>query len=349
MKKATILISILLIMLKPLFLGAQLEMMNNSNYWYSIIYYENLERENNKKHGVKKREIISTSNIINGRKYQYDTAGRLINHTYGRKKEIRTDYINNEQKKYISFHKKGKLIELDSFIWNGKTLSACYILDKNKKVFKRQRYKYDSTFVTEYVYEKVKKEQYKELEKYTYEYYPDYTYKKITRYRKGKPRKYTMFDCNPQGENHKTAKDSANVCVKYDVDSLGNKIKITISNHKGSSWKKVEYFNNKDERIADKTYNLKKKGELMWAYFYETGNRAYFTRFISYKKGKEFYKAEYTIDQNGKCTESRSWTKGKLKKIHKNTFNEKGLLSKAEMYNRKNKKKRETEYLYEYY
>lgn len=330
-------------------LNAQHEIPANSNTWYSIVHYENKEKENNKKCGIKERTIESTSRTLNGRKYSYDTEGRLVSYKYGRAKEIRAGYASGEQKEFVSFHKQGKLIELDSFVWNGKNLNACYILDKNRKVFKRQLYKYDSTFVTEYTFEKQSRGKYMELERYVYEYYPDYTYKKITRYKKGKPKKHIMFDCNPLGEDHKIKKDSAFNCIKYDTDSLGNKIKVTITNLKGASLKKVEYFNNNDQRIAEKTYDLKKNGGLMWAYFYDTGDPIYYTKFISYKRGREFYKIENKYDKNSKCTESVRWSKGRIRQTYKNSFNEKGLLAKAEMYNRKNRKKSEVRYIYEYY
>lgn len=344
MKK--ILLILVLIVYKLSAVYAQGLPITSTSIWNSIFNYENIEQRQNKAAGVKEKKMVSNRSVI---QYKYDTAGRLTDYRVGRKTELKTSYTEDGQKNFLAYYKRGNLIELDSFVWEGKLLKECDAIDDEHKIFNRQRYKYDSNYVTEYVNERMKHGKFVERKKQVTEYYPDYSLKRITFYKKGKPQYFTVFDCNPAGQNHKVEKDSSYNCVKEEMDSLGNKIRITITNERNISWKEVEYFNEKNERTADKTYDLKKNGELMWAYYYRPGLPGQFEKFVSYKRGKEFYRRENKFDEKGRIIEHTTSNHGKLTRLSKNTFNERDLITKTESYNRHNKLKWVNTFSYEYY
>lgn len=347
MKKA-LFILFMLFLVKASWMNAQGAFMAGSGFWYNyMLSEENRMKEKNKEIHLKQRSMIDPKHPSSNRVYKYDEAGRMVFYTQG-KKEIRNGYISDEQKSFVSIYKKGKLIELDSFVWEGKNMKECMAFDEDRQLFKRERYKHDSTFVTEYVYEKKKKGKWREYRKNVYEYNPDYSYNKITYHKKGKPSYFTVFDCNPAGQNHKVQKDSSYACIKYDLDSLGNKVKVTLTNSKGQSWKTLEYFNKKDECIARKTYDMKKNEELMWAYYFKPGSTL-MTKFVSYKNSKEFYRIEHVYNQDNNCTETLTYHKTKLEGRGLNTLNEKGLITSTEKYNKKGRKKEEIRYEYQYY
>jgi hypothetical protein len=348
MKKQICSVLIILFISKPFIIKAQDQIWDRRDFWYNYIFSaENRERDNLKEAHVKQKVILnadySPSKVI----YRFDTAGRATGYITP-KKEFRTAYSNGDKRLFTASYKKGKLIERDTFIWDDKKLKECDNYGSNNKLFQRQRYTYDSTYVTEYVTEKLKKGKFRELKRVVYEYYPDYSYKKITFYKKGKPDYFTVFDCNPAGQNHKVEKDSTYNCVKYDVDSIGNKIKITITTDKNFSWKKVEYYNNKDQCVALKTYDMRKNAELMWAYYFKEGTQL-LSKFVSYKHAKEYYRTETEFDTNNNAVASVTYSHGKLRGRSRHTYNDRGLLVKTERFNKHEKKKKETTYSYEYY
>ncbi|MCW3072087.1 MAG: hypothetical protein JWO44_1977 [Bacteroidetes bacterium] len=319
-----------------------------SDFWYNYIQHSDAQnKELNKAAHLKQKQVLNADYSPSELTYVYDTAGRVTVYKSG-KTEIRTSYVTGDQRLSTAFYKKGKLIERDSFVWVGNTLRESYSFDGRNKMFNKQRFTYDSTYLTEFVFEKLKKGKFIEYKRNVMEYYPDYSYKKITYYKYGKPKYFTVFDCNPAGQNHKVEKDSAYTCVKYDVDSLGNKIKISLTNEKTYSWKQVEYFNKQDECIARKTYDQKKNGELLWAYYFKPGKKQEITKFISYKGSKEYYRVESEFDAKDNAVASATYVRGKLRNRHQNSYNERGLIAKTEKF-KKNKKTKEITYLYQYY
>ncbi|MCW3103333.1 MAG: hypothetical protein JWO09_1773 [Bacteroidetes bacterium] len=347
MKNATSLFMLLAFLFAKSAVQAQ-EPYYGSGFWYNYLLYTDVkEKEQNKATHLKQKQVLNADYSPRGLTYVYDTAGRMIGYKGG-KTEIRTSYGPADQRLSCAIYKRGKLIERDSFVWIGKTLRESYSIDGKNKIFNRQRYTYDSTYVTEFLFEKLKHGKFVEYRKNVTEYYPDHSYKKITYYKNGKPKRFTVFDCNPAGQDHKVEKDSVYNCVKYDVDSLGNKIKISLNNTKEHSWKLVEYFNEKDECIARKTYDERKHGELLWAYYYKPGQPE-LLKFVSYKGVKEYYRIENGFDANGRVVAVDTYIRGKLKGRERNEYNERGLIAKTEKLNKRNKKTKEITYLYQYY
>lgn len=314
------------------------------NWNYYLLNEENKRSESNVKNGLKEQRIKYNSGET---VYKYDNKGRVIEYSSGKRKHVIT-YDNDIQKKSILSYKKNKLFQIDSFKWNGANLLVASNFNANYELKERETYQYDSTYVTEYKFEKTKGHSFKEFRKSVYEYYPDHSYKKITYYKKGKAKKYSVFDCDPRGIEHKAKRDSAFNCVKYDVDSLGNKIKVSITNQKGYAVKVIDYYNDKDKLIATKTYDIKKGNALLWAYTFTPGY-PYYTSFVSYVRNKVFYEVRKKRDERDNCLESTTYKRGKLKRRETQQFNEKGLLLRTNHYNRRNKLKGATTYTYEYY
>lgn len=339
-------ISCIIILIFPQIIHAQAKWTFKNNRYYYNVNSENNAKEINKTNSIKKKSCLkdnSQKEIVD-----YDRYGRVTNYKMSKDREIKVNYYKDDLKQSLSVYKNNKLVERDSFSWDDKKLLGCFYFNKRNKLIEKESYKYDSTFVTEYLDQKLKKGNLMITRKRITEYYPGYDIKRITTYnKKGKPVYYSVFDCNPVGENHKVKKDSVYNCVKYDVDSLGNKIKVTVINGRQFAEKDIEYFNKNDERIARKTFDLK-SNRLEWVYYFKPEAPG-FTKFISYQRNKEHYKVENVYDDKNHCTESSTYSFRKLKKKNVNAFNEKGMLTDEQFYNRRNKKKYEWTYLYEYY
>lgn len=347
--KNTLFCFIICFSLSSIFCNAQIRSKVNYGYsYYSSISAENSSKAKNEKYKIKQKTITKKGKSNNTLSYTiYDTSGYIIEYSPNKKRNVKVAYSELGYIKAFSLFLKGKIAERDSFNYDEHKLIDRYYFNKKNKITQTEHYKYDSSYVTEFLYKKLKGSKLKEHRKRIYEYYPDYSYKKITYYKKGKPSYFSVFDCNPIGESHKISKDSTYNCVKYDVDSLGNKIKITIVNSRNVPLKQVEYFNEKDERIASKLFDIT-SNKLILAYYYLPGEWV-FTKYIIYNKGKEYYKTENIFNANNICTETKRYKHGKLKETTKNTYNDKELIESSTQYNRKNKKKSETIYAYQYY
>ncbi len=317
--------------------------------YYNDIAWENELKQSNKENKIKQKTTITKDALGKPKSIvQYDTEGRLIDKKRNKKREIKVSYYKDDKEAERVYYKSNKFVKRDSSTYDKKNnLIKRLHFNSSNKLTRRERYKYDSTYITEYVFERFKKGEFSEREKTITEYYPDYSIKKSTWYKNGKPKFYNVFDCNPIGINHKVKKDSAYNCEKYEVDSLGNKIKVTIENSKGYSEKTIEYFNSKDERTALKAYDLK-SNRPKYIYYFSPGTFN-ITKYITYKKGKELYRTENTNDNNDKCVEVKRYKKGKLKQIIKRTYNDIGLMTSVKWYNKRNKTESETKFSYEYY
>lgn len=349
MKNAVCIFAVFIASMKFFSLHAQETGGYTSGYWfYYDIHSENENNHKNKANGLRQKVVTTkTSHHTDKTQVNYDTAGRVQVYK-NRNWETRIRYYNEALKQSQLVFKKGKLVESDSFLWDNKVLQSHYKYKKHDRPSYRELYKYDSTYVTEYLFEKFKGGKFKEFRKRIFEYYPDRTYKKITYYKKGKPSYFSVFDCNPAGQNHKIEKDSAYNCIKYDVDSLGNKIKVSITNENKYSRKTIEYFNDKDQRIAQKTFDLKKNRPI-WFITYKPGSSWAMTQYIWYKKGKENYRMENTYNENDDCTSWVYYSKGVMKGKTINSYNAKGVIEKSETLDKHNKKTSESIYQYEYY
>lgn len=286
--------------------------------------------------------------------YNYDKQFRLISYLEEKAKQptknkgFLVSYVSVSKKlssKVVSF-KNQVAYKYDSAQYNSYDRLIYYqVTDKNGNLKTKDTYVYDSTLIVKHENYKYNKNQPKLRAKQIYEYESDKQLKKITYFnKKGKAYKNTLFDCNPIGVNHKISKDSVYKCVKYDRDSLGNEMEITIENLKKKSTKVIKYFNAENKLIAQKHFDAKKNQPLFYSFVNpETGAT---TKHISFDKGKEVYRFEVKFGNKNNMIEQATYIKKKMVSVFKYEYNQEGLLVAGKGYNHRNKLERTVTYSY---
>lgn len=341
------------------FSNAQVFKSSINPYW--IIYDDEANGSSAKNHHFNFKEMIVKAGKKSTRYiYNYDVEGRIVAYLEEKTKDKLKNDDNKKNrgflvsyaksgdklKQKIQYVKNSEVIVTDSFNYNKFDRTTLYArFDKGHKLKNQDVYSYDSTLLKEHHAYTFKKDKMKEVSKEIYEYESDLQLKKITYYnQKNKAYKKTVFDCNPMGVNHKISKDSSYKCVKYDTDSLGNKIQITIENVKNKSTKVILYYDKQNKVIARKNFDLKKNQPLYYSFYHpETGVTI---KYISFHKGKEDYKFEIKFDDKNNKTEQTTYVKNKMTSIFKYEYKPQGLLVAGKGYNRRNELKRVVAYNY---
>ena len=342
-----------------LFSNAQIFNSSLNPYW--IIYDDEVNGASLKNIDFNFKEMtVKTKKKSMRYIYNYDAEGRIVAYLEEKTKDKLENDDNKKNrgflvsyakageklKRKIQYIKNSEVIITDSFNYNKFARTTLYTrFDKEYKLKNQDLYSYDSTLLKEHHAFTFKKGKKKEVSKEIYEYESDLQLKKITYYnKKNKAYRKTVFDCNPMGVNHKISKDSSYKCVKYDVDSLGNKIQITIENVKNKSTKVIRYYNNQDKVIAHKYFDLKKNQPLYYSFYHpETGLTI---KHITFHKGKEDYKFEIKFDDKNNKIEQVTYNKNKITSIFKYEYNQQGLLVAGKGYNHRNELKRVVTYNY---
>jgi len=142
--------------------------------------------------------------------------------------------------------------------------------------------------------------------RYVYTYYPDGSKKQTIEYnRRDKIKHIWNFDCKPEGiseEQH--LKDTSRICIRYETDSAGNKIKIKEENQKVGKVARTISRYNKDNYLLDEvTYDSKERPRNHYHYSYDAKNNL--TEFINYKKNSTEIKERvvYNYDASGNMIE----------------------------------------------
>lgn len=309
---------------------------------------ENNQKEYIIKNKVKQKVLTNEQNSGPAKVIvKYDTEGRVIMYKAKRTPEFHITYTPDNKFSEIKIYEKGKLIERDSLVYDKGKVVGCYYFGSKGELFKQETSLYRDSLLMEYTYKVKKGDKFKEKTKQIYEYYDNGNKKRYTYYKNGKAKFYSVYDCNPVGDNHKTGRDSSYLCEKFDVDTLGNKIKITVVNDRVLPKKEIEYYNEKNELLARKTFELK-SNEPLWFYYYKPDNKDYL-EFISFKNNKEFYRIKKLYNEKGLLTEWARYSHGRLKRKGVISYNDKDIPEKLEMAGRNNKLKPETYFSYSYY
>lgn len=321
---------------------------SQKNYLY-FIYWTNNNKALKKENKIKRQsEFHKGSNVKNSTiDYVYSPNGNLIEHYKSKKEYYKITYHNDSLVRQVQYFNNGNIKWRDSITYSGIRIKNEYRFDEKNILIESKERAYDSTYITSFSHKKMKKGKMKETERYEYEYYPDYSYKKITSYRRGKLKHTNNFDCNPIGEVKK--RDSQN-CVKYETDSLGNKMRITLTTSKGYNVKIVEYIDTNNSVVYSKTYAMP-SNNLIWEYYYNSKNHL-LEKFVSYKDNKkEFFRMEYKYAPGvyNNYTEFTKYKKGKLIYTKKQEYDDKGMVIKSIEYNKANKIKSMKMYSYQYY
>jgi hypothetical protein len=331
------------------------QVLNYSFLPYSVMWDDMNHFQDPKTFHFNFKEMIVKSGKKTKRyRYNYDNHGKLVSYWEEKSGDNKKNkgfivrYKSSQKKlmqRIIQF-KNDKPYCSDSSVFNKFDVITLYLrYGKNNELKYRDNYTYDSTLIKEHIAYSYKKGNEKVSGREVYEYEPDLQLKKITYYnRKGKAYKKTVFDCNPIGVNRKISKDSTYKCVRYELDSLGNKIKITIENIKNRSTKVVTYFNRQNKQIAQKKFDLKKDRPSSFLFYNpETGA---ISKFIYFRKGKEVYRSETTFNAQNCIAEVITYSDNKPTSFFKNEFNMDGLVTKSNCYNRKHKLTRTVSYTY---
>lgn len=351
-----LLISALLLMCFQI-LKAQLYIKNESLYLVTL--NGEWDAQDPKQYKIKFKEIVIKEGKHQNREiFNYDEEGRITFYLAEKVKDkekgknknrgfVVTYALPNEKlKRSIVNFKNQKMIKTDSLFYNNsKKLLAYKRYDKNNVLKQQDAYVYDSILLKEHRVIRYKKQLVKTERRENYEYELDGQLKKITYYdNKGKAYKKTVFDCNPIGVNRKISKDSVYKCIKYDEDSLGNKMKITVENIKGKTTKLVQYFDENNKMIAYKCFDLKHDWPLYYVFYYS--DSPIIKKWMSFKKGKENYRYEVKLDDKNNVIERVSYYQNKMISVLKNEYNTDGLLVVSKGYNKKNKLTKTVAYSY---
>lgn len=337
----------------------QAQMFAKNELLYYFTYNGEWDNQNAKQFKFKFKEaVVKQGKHLDREIFNYDDEGRMISYLTEKVKDkekgknknrgfiITYAMAGKDFKSTIVNFKNQTMIKTDSVFYNKYDKVLAYKrYDKNKVLKWKDTYVYDSIFLKEHLAICYKKHLAKTERRETYEYETDRQLKKITYYNnKGKAYKKTVFDCNPIGVNRKISKDSIYKCVKYELDSIGNKVKITVENIKGKTTKVVQYFDKNDKMIAYKYFDVKHDWPLTYVFYYP--NSGMVKQYISFKKGKENYRYEVKLDEKNCITERVSYYKNKMTSSLKNEYRNDGLLIASKGYNKKNKLTKTIAYSY---
>jgi len=121
--------------------------------------------------------------------------------------------------------------------------------------------------------------------RFTYSYYDDGSRKQSVEYnRKGKVLHTWNYDCSPVGELAGAKKDTSKVCIRYETDKNGNRIKVTEEFEKrGNIVRRVNKYDLHDRLLDVSDYN--KKSRIVYRYSYDYNNDGHMKEALYYKLG----------------------------------------------------------------
>jgi hypothetical protein len=144
------------------------------------------------------------------------------------------------------------------------------------------------------------------FDRYEYFYYDDGSKKQTVQYNRKNKVLYTWnYDCDPAGKPEgKNLKDSGQVCIRYETDKAGNKIKVKEQNVKYAKVSRIvtRYDKNENE-IESISYRSNGKPVYHFISVYDDkNNRISYTTFIK-GSDKVRERSEYQYDTTGNVTE----------------------------------------------
>jgi|GEM_PF-2382577 len=144
------------------------------------------------------------------------------------------------------------------------------------------------------------------FDRYVYAYYSDGSKKQTIEYSgKGKVRHTWNYDCDPAGAAEvKNFKDSSKICVRYETDKDGNKIKVTDENVKYGKVVRIVHRYDKNENLLEEiSYDSKQRPRFHSVSAYDDKNNC--TGFTVYERNSSKIKnrSEYRYDSSGNIAE----------------------------------------------
>ena len=278
----------------------------------------------------------------------------------GRNKIIKSQQlIFNDSGKvlsYISMNRRGIITKKDSFIYdtNGNLICEIEYRRKGKMLKRKTAIKYNSEGkATEIDYFRYNK---KMVERLTSRYITNYNEsgtKKETRYYNGKGKlKYIWdFECNPEGAPVSTIlKDTTKICVKYDYQEDGSKIKILIfTDGKDRITKTIEKYNSQGKLTEYANYNRKNKIIRKYTYTYDNNNNN--TSYTEYKRQGKKTKRQNIMeyDERNLLKTLHTYRNTKLKSKYFYEYDDNGLKTESLLFKNNQHANKLFQYNYEFY
>ncbi len=155
----------------------------------------------------------------------------------------------------------------------------------------------------------------KDWGRFVYTYYPDGSKKQTIEYgSKNKVRHIWNFDCNPVGKlDGSTLKDTSKICVRYETDKDGNKIKIKEENTNEGKYRRIISKYNQSNNLIDVAgYDSKERMKYHSHSTFDGKNNI--TEYIVYRRNSTETKQRniYHYDTSGNLTELLIYKKSAL-------------------------------------
>ena len=239
--------------------------------------------------------------------YKYDDRGNLIDYQVLNKhgNTIR-EYLyrfdaDNRNVEFTALKRNGKIKRQMTYDYDkaGNNIETHWFFDDDPPARLVRNYDNKNHLVEQiYYYNHYKKQGMS----YKYSYYDDGSRKQSVEYnRKGKILHTWNYDCSPVGqlEGYKF-KDTSKICIRYEMDKNGNRIKVTEEFVKrGNVIRRINKYDLHDRLLDVSDYN--KKGKIVYRYSYDYNSDGRMIEALYYKMGSgDKVKSRFTYVYNAK-------------------------------------------------
>ncbi|MCX6274341.1 MAG: hypothetical protein NTV09_03940, partial [Bacteroidetes bacterium] len=225
--------------------------------------------------------------------YTMDDSGRMLEY-----RTLRPDGSNKYRESY-TYDAAGNQTDLRNF---GRTS----LFSRKEKIWFHSAAKFDdkqNMLEQNYYYDANDK---KLFDRFVYSYYDDGSKKQTVEYnRKGKVRHSWKYDCNPVGKMEaKNLKDTSKICIRYETDAGGNKIKVKEENVKrGKVVRVIHKYDKNENQVEEISYDAKGRLRFHSTSGYDEKDNC--TSFTAYRLNSNKIKIRYLFnyDSSGNITE----------------------------------------------
>ena len=229
--------------------------------------------------------------------YQWDDSGRCLEF-----KQLRSDG-SNKYREVSVFDAQGNQTD-------ARTYGRTSLFSKKEKLWYHNTARFDDkqNMLEQAFYLDVNDK--KLFDRYVYSYYEDGSKKQTIQYNKrGKARHIWNYDCNPAGvAEDKNFKDTSQICIRYETDKDGNKIKVRDENVKyGKVVRIIHKYDTRDNVLEEISYDKKGGARFHSVSAYDEKNNL--TRHTSYRRysSRVSKMQEYRYDPAGNMVEVISY------------------------------------------
>ncbi len=308
--------------------SAQYSMFDTHKEYEDQVQKSKMEADKIKENKIKTRKNYLVDNKTGEQHltvtYEYNTEGYLLSYKYLDKKgnfKWTYDYTYNDKNDLtneISSHKGKVFRNYKTEYDNNGNMVLAEVDGKNGKLLRKKTLTFDgnhnNTGYSGY------KGNGKLSYKYAFDYYPDGSRKESRWYDKnGKLKQVFTYECGEVGKTPKEwNKDTSKMCIKYEYDKDGNKVKIVETDYKGKHGG-VEIFK------YDKNNNLvgresrKPNGKVQFKYTALFNSENNITEYVNYKNDGVTIanKWKYEYDTQGSLVKAVTNPGSKKEVVHR--------------------------------